>query len=100
MGKQAKRKEIRAEQEKKLAQQKKEETSHDASTKGKATSRWTRIQGTKENRQRNGQCPRCSPGNDKNQRAIGRRKENLPLHPHQAPRLGRHGWRPTHKQSI
>merc|ERR1712018_966711 len=83
-----------------LGRGRKEETSHDASTKGKATSRWTRIQGTKENRQRNGQCPRCSPGNDKNQRAIGRRKENLPLHPHQAPRLGRHdGDQLTNKAS-
>merc|ERR1712223_145303 len=47
--------------EKTLGRGRKEETSHDASTKGKATSCWTRSQGTKENRQWYGQCPRCSP---------------------------------------
>merc|ERR1711981_1049839 len=86
-------------EEKTLGRSRKEETSHDASTKGEATSSWSRSQGTKENRQRYGQCARCSTRNDQNQRTIGRRKENFLVYSYQAFGLGRHGRRPTQQQS-
>merc|ERR1712076_85067 len=96
---QKKEEEERLRKEEEMRRSRKEKTSHDASTKGKATGCWTRCQGTKENRQRNGQCPRRSPRNDQNQRTIGRGKENFLVHPYQAFGLGRNGWRPTHQQS-
>merc|ERR1739845_265523 len=39
-------------------------------------------------------------GNVQNQRAIGRGKENLLVHPHQAFGLGRHGWRTAQQQGY
>merc|ERR1712080_353189 len=77
----------------------KRKASQEASTKGEAAGSWPRSQGTKENRQRYGQCPRCSTRNDQNQRAIGRGKENFPVYPYQTLGFGRYGRRPTQQQS-